>query len=132
LLDDPKESRTAANHQGPVTDEQRSAVAELLISLNRETEIPVMLREPWNYADELSQLTLDDQRPDPVNPEQADQMAPPPPQMPPMPPEGGAPMPVPDPMQGDMQPPLSKRRWANIVRSNETFANRLPGDKRQE
>lgn len=50
----PRAARTAADHQGPVTDEQKAAVSQLLIQQGRQDEIPDMMIQPWNYAKELA------------------------------------------------------------------------------
>lgn len=49
--------KTAApNHSGPHNNEQFAAVAELLQQENRQDEIPTMLAEPWNYAEEMARV----------------------------------------------------------------------------
>lgn len=48
--------RTANDHQGPHTPEQKEAVADLLRENGREKEIPNMRNKPWHYADELAQV----------------------------------------------------------------------------
>jgi hypothetical protein len=47
-------AKTGADHQGPHNNEQFAAVAELLTSEGRQDEIPAMLAEPWNYAEEMA------------------------------------------------------------------------------
>jgi len=47
---------TGSNEQGPHTDEQQAAVAELLIEENREEEIPNMIENSHEYADELAEV----------------------------------------------------------------------------
>lgn len=86
-------SRTAADHQGPVTDEQKAAVSQLLISQHRQDEIPNMLQQPWDYAKELASITgqqpapnVDPSEQPPTPPAPAQEVAPP-----------GATMPVPNP-----------------------------------
>lgn len=54
-----------ANHQGPVTPEQISAVAQLLIDQGRSGEIETMKRAPQLYQEELQQVQ---QNPSPVPP----------------------------------------------------------------
>jgi hypothetical protein len=83
--------RMAADHQGPVTDEQKSAVSQLLIQQGRQHEIPQMLQEPWNYAKELAEVTnspnvAPNVDPNEQPPQPAQEVAPP-----------GATMPVPNP-----------------------------------
>lgn len=93
-----------AEAQGPRTDEQKAAVAELLQQTGREAEIPEMLMQPWNYAEELSQIQLKDSPPESVDPSDpaGPGNMPPPPGPPPgmggppgMPPMGGPGMPPP-------------------------------------
>jgi DNA-directed RNA polymerase subunit M/transcription elongation factor TFIIS len=50
----PRAAKMAADHQGPVTDEQKAAVSQLLIQQGRSDEIPDMLQQPWLYAKELA------------------------------------------------------------------------------
>jgi hypothetical protein len=45
-----------SNEQGPHTDEQQAAVAELLIEEDREKEIPNMIENSYEYADELAEV----------------------------------------------------------------------------
>lgn len=59
--------------QGPRTDEQRAAVAELLLGEGRQDEIPQMILQPQDYADELSKITQQD-----APPEMPEQSQPPP------------------------------------------------------
>jgi hypothetical protein len=47
---------TGSNEQGPHTDEQQAAVAELLIEESREEEIPNMIENSHEYADELAEV----------------------------------------------------------------------------
>jgi hypothetical protein len=47
---------TGSNEQGPHTDEQQAAVAELLIEESREEEIPNMIENSYEYADELAEV----------------------------------------------------------------------------
>lgn len=56
-----------ANFQGPNTDEQKAAVSQLLQATGRGEEIPDMITQPWNYADELSQITGQPAGPGPLN-----------------------------------------------------------------
>lgn len=72
--------------QGPNTDQQKAEVAELLQQEGRGEEIPTMLLEPWNYADELSKITQQEQPPESIG-----QEGPPPP----VPPQQPGEMPVP-------------------------------------
>lgn len=97
--------RTAAdpNQQGPVTPEQMSAVTELLLEQGRQDEIPVMLQQPWDYAQELAEIAGRINRPPNVDSEEA---APPMPAQEEAPP--GATMPMPNPADPSMQP-MAKR-----------------------
>lgn len=45
-----------ADTQGPYTPEQFKAVAEALLQMGRESEIPHMYDAPWEYADILAQV----------------------------------------------------------------------------
>lgn len=82
--------KVAGDTQGPVSKEQQAAVAQLLIDTNRHDEIPTMLQRPELYADELAQVTQNDQtQPPPVDPNQT------PPPQPPMDPSQMGQMPVP-------------------------------------
>lgn len=88
----PMMGKIAADHQGPVTREQQSAVAELLEESGRSQEIPNMLQQPWDYANELAQVAHRINQPpnvdpsDPPPPVPAQEIAPP-----------GATMPMPNP-----------------------------------
>lgn len=46
----------ASNEQGPHTDEQQAAVAELLIEQGREEEIPNMIENSYEYDEELAEI----------------------------------------------------------------------------
>lgn len=63
-----------ADTQGPNTDEQKAAVAQLLQQEGRGDEIPNMILEPWNYADELTKITGQEAPPQDIG-----QQGPPPP-----------------------------------------------------
>lgn len=86
----PVASVTASDHQGPTTDEQKKAVAELLIDSGRHEEIPHMLEAPYDYAEEMAQVANKIDTPTNVDPNE---------QPPPMPVQEvappGATMPVP-------------------------------------
>jgi DNA-directed RNA polymerase subunit RPC12/RpoP len=103
----PYTGKTAADHQGPVTDEQKSAVAELLLSEGRGDEIPVMLRQPWDYAREMAQVAQRINQPpnvdpnEPPPPQPAQEVAPP-----------GATMPVPNPADPTQQMAAAVHRLA--------------------
>lgn len=94
----PYTGKTAADHQGPVTDEQRAAVSELLVQTGRANEVPIMEVEPWNYAEEMAQVAhrlnqppnVDPDEPPPAQP--AQEVAPP-----------GATMPMPNPADPTQQ-----------------------------
>jgi len=47
---------TGSDTQGPHTDEQQAAVAEMLIQQGREDEIPNMLENPADYDNELAEI----------------------------------------------------------------------------
>lgn len=94
---------TAADHQGPVTDEQKAAVAELLNQTGRHEEIPAMLREPWNYAKELAAVADKVNTAPNVDPSE---QPPAPPEMP-VAPNGGLPPGMPNPADPSMMPQAS-------------------------
>lgn len=77
----PMQPLAASEHQGPHTSEQFAAVAELLQEQGREDEIPTMLRNPEQYAEEMSEAQGRMQPPyeeiDQQEPEQAQEEAPP-------------------------------------------------------
>ena len=72
--------------QGPNTDEQKAAVAELLQQEGRSEEIPTMIMEPWNYSKELAQITGQEEPPEDIG-------------------QPGPPPPVTEPQQGEMPVP---------------------------
>lgn len=80
-------TRVAAEGQGPETDEQKEAVAQLLLQDGREEEIPNMIVNPYQYADELTEITGQDPGPETPDPSQQ------PPPMQAGPPGGGMPVP---------------------------------------
>lgn len=59
---------------GPANDEQKKAVAEYLLAAGRGDEVPEMIVQPWEYADELAQIA---QREDPPTPPDPSQQPPP-------------------------------------------------------
>lgn len=69
---------TSALDQGPQTDEQKAAVAELLEQEGRGREIPNMLTNGYMYAEELSKVQHKLNKPPPNVPE-GEQIQPPPP-----------------------------------------------------
>lgn len=81
-------AHTAAGEmtQGPNTDQQKAEVAKLLQAEGRGEEVPTMLLEPWNYAEELAKITQQEEPPEGVG-------SPTPP--PPVPPSQPGEMPVP-------------------------------------
>lgn len=90
-----------ATSQGPVTDQQKAQVSEVLAQEGRAEEIPAMIMEPWNYADELAQITGQEEPPQdvgqpdpppPVNPEEQQGNMPMPGMSPPGGSSSGAPM----------------------------------------
>jgi hypothetical protein len=81
-------AKTATETQGPVTDEQKALLSEYLIQQGREDEVPAMLLNPAEYADELAEVVGKDTPPTP--PEDPT----PPPSVPPQgADQGGMPMP---------------------------------------
>lgn len=93
---------TGSDTQGPHTDEQQAAVAEMLIEQGREGEIPAMLQNPADYDEELAEIQNKDpllgEDPEDVGMGAQDQMA----QMGMGPDAGG--MPAGPPMGGEMPP----------------------------
>jgi hypothetical protein len=88
---------TAANHQGPVTNEQIAAVQQLLIQQGRISELPDVPLQPQDYAKEMAEIQGNPNLAPQVDPSQI----PPPPQPPMGPPGmGGGPPPGADPSQG--------------------------------
>lgn len=88
MMNPPMETTAAgAMTQGPNTDQQKAQVAELLQSEGRGEEVGAMIMEPWNYADELSKITGQEEPPQDIG-----QPGPPPP-VPPGGQEGAMPMP---------------------------------------
>ena len=98
------QAKVAADHQGPVTDEQKKAVAELLIQAGRHEEIPHMLEAPWDYSEELAQITQQQNVVPNVDP---NEQPPPQPVQEIAPP--GATMPVPNPADPSMQGQMISR-----------------------
>lgn len=95
-----------AGTMGPANDEQKSALSQYLLDSGRGDEIPNMISQPWEYADELAQIA---QREDPPEPPDA---PPAPPAPPPAPgPEMGAP-PGGAPPQGAGQPMMASMEHA--------------------
>jgi DNA-directed RNA polymerase subunit M/transcription elongation factor TFIIS len=95
----------AADHQGPTTPEQISAVQALLIDQGRAEETPNVPIEPWNYVREMAQIAQQQNIAPNVDPN-AEQ-----PQPPPMPAQEvappGATMPVPNPADPSMMPMMA-------------------------
>jgi hypothetical protein len=81
-------AHTAAGEltQGPNTDQQKAEVAKLLQSEGRGEEVPTMLLEPWNFAEELAKITQQEEPPEGVGAQ---------PPAPPVPPSQPGEMPVP-------------------------------------
>lgn len=65
----PTVGHVAAMGQGPNTDQQKAEVAKVLQEQGREQEIPTMIMEPWNYADELAQITQQEEPPESIGQE---------------------------------------------------------------
>lgn len=108
-------TRMSADTQGPNTDEQKAAVAELLTSQGRQDEVPGMIMEPWKYGDELSQIIGSDDPPDPTTDDPMGQQQPPA-----GPPEGAAPtmgMPPPGAGGAPQQMMGAVRHYTNQVDS---------------
>ncbi len=107
-------AKTGADHQGPHNNEQFAAVAELLTSEGRQDEIPAMLAEPWNYAEEMARAMNRTTKP-PIDDTLTD--APPAPAVEEAPP--GATMPVPGmdapQMTAAIQPPSDRDLLATIA-----------------
>lgn len=102
-------AHTAAGpSQGPQTKEQQAAVATLLQEQGRGSEVPTMLMEPWNFAEELAQITQQEQPP-----EQVGQEGPPPPVPPSQP--GAMPMPGMSAPEGGPQMMAAVKKYATSV-----------------
>jgi hypothetical protein len=81
-------ARTGADHQGPITPQQKQVFAEYLIEQGRNDEVAAMMANPGMYADEWAQYLNKSTQPPEVDPaEQAP--------MPQVPPEQMGQMPVP-------------------------------------
>lgn len=76
----------APGSQGPNTDEQKALVATKLQEEGRGEEVPTMILEPWNYADDLAAIQQTESPPEDIG-----QATPPPP----VPPEQQGEMPMP-------------------------------------
>lgn len=72
-------SHTAADHQGPITPQQKEAFAQHLIEQGRNDEVAPMMTNPAMYADEWAQFINQSTQPPNVDPNE--QPAPPQPQM---------------------------------------------------
>jgi hypothetical protein len=97
--------KQGSHTQGPHTDEQQAAVAELLLAEGREKEIPDMIENPDKYDQEMAQI----QKKDPTFGEEPEDMKQPPPAAaPPAPnqgmPPGMPPMGTPQPVNAPMGP----------------------------
>lgn len=103
----------AADHQGPTTPEQISAVQALLIDQGRAEETPNVPIEPWNYVREMAQIAQQANIAPNVDPN-AEQ-----PQPPPMPAQEvappGATMPVPNPADPSMMPAMAHVAADNVA-----------------
>lgn len=100
-----QKKKQGAHTQGPHTDEQQAAVAELLLAEGREKEIPDMIQNPDKYDQEMAQI----QKKDPTFGEEPEDMKQPPPTAaPPAPnqgmPPGMPPMGTPQPVNAPMGP----------------------------
>lgn len=110
-----KEAKVAADTQGPNTDEQKAVVAEFLQSQGRGDEIPDMILNPSQYADELAEVIGRDDPPDaveqPAMPDPAQMAAPP-----------GATMPVPSPAPPGMGPGMGGGGMPAMARAIQRHA----------
>lgn len=122
----PAVAKTAS--QGPQNDEQKAAVAQLLLQQDRGDEIPDMLTNPENYADELAQVA--NQEPPPEAPDPSEQ----PPAMPAQDPSAGMAMP---PAAGGGAAPggmgmmAAVQKWAfddHLQEHGDNFDNQLGVD----
>lgn len=68
-------SVTAADHQGPITPQQKQVFAEYLIEQGRDNEVAAMMANPGLYADEWAQYLNRSTQPPEIDPN--DQPAPP-------------------------------------------------------
>ena len=73
-------SHTAADHQGPITPEQKEVFAQYLIQQGRNDEVAAMFTNPALYADEWAQFINKSTQPPTVDPNEQPP-APPQPQM---------------------------------------------------
>lgn len=117
------QARTAASHQGPHNNEQFAAVAELLHGQGREDEVPEMLAEPWNYAEELAEAQKKQIKP-PIDDTLTE--APPEPPVEAAPP--GATMPVPGMTAPEGGPPGAGPMMAAVEKyaTPDSYAPRCP------
>ncbi len=110
-----------ADTQGPYTPEQFKAVAEALLEMGRETEIPHMYDAPWEYADILAQVQNKNNEPPPAVAEPA---------APPGPPAGMDPMAMMDPAAAGAPPDpamMTARIAAAVARhSADNIAPKCP------
>lgn len=95
----------SADHQGPHNNQQFAIVAELLSEEQRAEEIPTMLKEPWNYADELAKAQAKIDQP-PIDETQQD--SPPQPAQESAPPEATMPVPGMEAPQGQMMAAVNR------------------------
>jgi hypothetical protein len=98
----------AMDAQGPNTDEQKAAVAQLLQEEGREEEIPNMIMNPQEYADELSQISGAEEPPEDIG-----QEAPPPV--------------VPAEQQGEMPVPGMSAPAPTMARAISKYAGTVDG-----
>lgn len=103
-------SHTAADHQGPITPQQKEVFAQYLIDQGRNDEVAAMMANPAMYADEWAQYINKSTQPPEVDP--AEQ----------------APMPQVDPSQmGQMPvPPMSIPQPTGSRRKADSAAPRCP------
>lgn len=124
------QSKVAGNHQGPTTPEQISAVQQLLIDTGRIDEVPTVPLRPELYANELSEVTSQEEPPPTVDPSQT---PPPQPTQEIAPP--GATMPVPNPASPQMQQPMARvadhPEPSAIDPGQDDALQAVPGDDQQ-
>lgn len=115
MMNPPMETTAAgATSQGPVTDQQKAQVAEVLAQEGRSEEIPAMIMEPWNYANELAQITGQEEPPQDIG--QPD----PPPPVNPAEQQGSMPMP-------GMAPPGGASSGAPMMAAVKKYAGTVDG-----
>jgi uncharacterized protein YoaH (UPF0181 family) len=113
--------RQGADHQGPITPQQKEVFAEYLIAQSRQDEVAAMMANPGIYADEWAQYLNRQTQPPEVDPNEA----PPQPEMDPSQ-MGQMPMPgmsVPQPGMGGQGQMMA--RTADRVDLNQEYGRRV-------